>query len=102
MNFGFEQKSIFVGLFLYFIMVSPIFYFINALQFFMTRKFEYQADNFSCELGYGEELISALKKLSEENKSDLDPDPLYSAINHSHPTLIERIRAINLYQGKKK
>ncbi len=101
-DFGFEQKSIFVGLFLYFIMVSPIFYFINALQFFMTRKFEYQADNFSCELGYGEELISALKKLSEENKSDLDPDPLYSAINHSHPTLIERIRAINLYQGKKK
>ena len=66
----------------------------------MSRKFEYQADNFSCELGYGEELKSALTKLSKENKSDLDPDPLYSMINYTHPTLIERVRAININQDK--
>lgn len=101
-NFGFEQKSVFIGLYLFFIMISPIFYFMIVLQFYMTRKFEYQADKFSCELGYGEELKSSLKKLSEENKSNLDPDPLYSTVNHSHPTLIERIRAINRYQESKK
>ena len=100
-NFGFEQQSVFIGLFLFFLIYSPIFYFITILQYFMTRKFEYQADNFACELGYGEELKSALKKLSEENKSNLDPDPLYSIVNYSHPTLIERVRAINKFQENK-
>ena len=99
-SFGFEEKSVFIGLFLFFLLYTPFFFFINILQFYMSRKFEYQADNFSCELGYGEELKSALTKLSKENKSDLDPDPLYSMINYTHPTLIERVRAINIYQDK--
>jgi STE24 endopeptidase len=36
-----------------------------------------------------------LKKLFEKNLSDMDPDPLYSLVNNSHPTLIERVRALN-------
>ena len=96
-SFGFEQKTVLMGLFLYFQIFSPVLYFINIFQFFMSRKFEYQADNFACELGYGEELKLALAKLSEENKSNLDPDPLYSMMNYTHPTLIERVRAINVY-----
>ena len=94
-SFGFEQKSVLIGLFLFFQIFTPVIFFMNILQFYMSRKFEYQADNFACELGYGEELKLALVKLSEDNKSNLDPDPLYSMVNYTHPTLIERVRAIN-------
>ena len=100
-NFGFQEKSIFIGLFLFFIMYSPISYFINILQFFMTRHFEYEADKFACELGYADELKSSLTRLSEENKSNLDPDPYYSMINYTHPTLIERVKEINKYKELK-
>lgn len=97
-SFGFEEKSVFIGLFIYFLMISVIMYFINFLQMFMTRHFEYQADNFACELGYGEDLKSALTKLTEENKSNLDPDPYFSMFNYTHPTLVERIKEINKYK----
>ena len=97
-SFGFEEKSVFIGLFIYFLMISVIMYFINFLQMFMTRQFEYQADNYACELGYGEELKSALTKLTEENKSNLDPDPYFSMFNYTHPTLVERIKEINKYK----
>ena len=95
-SFGFEHKSVLIGLFLFFMIYTPVLYFINIFQFYMSRKFEYQADNFSCELGYGEALKKALVKLSEENKSNLDPDPIYSMVNYTHPILIERVRAINM------
>ena len=44
----------------------------------------------------GEALKKSLVKLSEENKSNLDPDPIYSMVNYTHPILIERVRAINM------
>lgn len=97
-SFGFEQKSVLIGLFLIFLCYSPFFFFIIILQNYFSRKFEYQADNFACCLGYGQDLKLSLVKLSEENKSNLDPDPLYSIINYSHPTLVERVRAIDKYQ----
>ena len=96
-SFGFTQKSTFIGLYLFFQIYSPVSFFINILQNFLTRKMEYQADNFACEIGYGEQLKKSLTKLSEENKSNLDPDRLYSMVNYSHPTLIERVKAINKY-----
>ena len=101
-SFGFEQKSVFIGLFLFFEFYSPIMFFINILSNFIMRKIEYQADKYAFELGYGEEIITGLTKLSEKNKSNLDPDFLYSVVNYTHPTLIERVRAINSYKKDKK
>ena len=101
-SFGFEQKSIFIGLYLFFEFYSPIIFFINILQNYIQRKIEYQADKYAFDLGYGDYLIKALSKLSEKNKSNLDPDPLYSIVNYSHPILIERVRALNKYKDDKK
>jgi STE24 endopeptidase len=95
LSFGFKNKSIFIGLYLYFVLYSPISYVTDILQLKFIRTFEFEADQFSKELGYSEQLISGLKKLFEKNLSDMDPDPLYSLVNNSHPTLIERVRALN-------
>ena len=32
-----------------------------------------------------------------QNKSNLDPDPLWSAYNNSHPSLVERLRAMTAH-----
>ena len=96
-SFGFEQKSVFCGLLLFLDIYSPTTFFIDLFHNYLTRKHEYQADEFSCILGYGNDLKSALTKLSKQNKSSLDPDPLYSFVNYTHPTLIERVKAIDNY-----
>ena len=71
--------------------VSPFLgLFINAL----SRKFEYAADRFAADNGYGEALVSGLKKLSKNSFSNLNPHPVIVKLFYSHPTLSERIAAI--------
>lgn len=59
-----------------------------------TRKAEYRADAQAVKDGYGEALISGLKKLSRDNFAHLAPDKLLVALEYSHPTLSQRIEAI--------
>ena len=60
----------------------------------LSRKNEYQADNFAKKYGYDDHLISALKKLSRNNLSNLTPHPAYVFFHYSHPTLLQRIRSL--------
>ena len=84
-----------VGLFLFltlFSCLSPLF---APLQNFFSRKHEYEADAFALEaMQDGAPMQSALIKLSEKNLSNLTPHPWYSAFHYSHPTLAERLRAL--------
>ena len=61
----------------------------------MSRKHEYEADAFARDaVGDWKPLSQALRKLSEKNLSNLNPHPLYSGFHYSHPTLLERERAM--------
>ena len=60
----------------------------------VERRAEYRADAQAVEEGYADALISALKKLTRENFSDLSPHPLLVKLEYSHPTLSQRIDAI--------
>jgi STE24 endopeptidase len=60
----------------------------------ISRKNEYQADKFADDYGYGDHLISGLKKLSVKNLSNMTPHPAYVFVNYSHPPLLQRISAI--------
>ncbi len=60
-----------------------------------SRKYEYESDAFAKKLcGGAQPLVSALRKLQKENRSNLTPHPIYSAFYYSHPTLIEREDAL--------
>ena len=59
-----------------------------------SRRAEYAADAQAVKEGYGESLISALKKLHKENLADLSPSLLLIKLDYSHPTLSQRIAAI--------
>lgn len=73
-------------------------YLMNVL----SRLFEFQADEFANKLGYGVHLKSALIKLNKDNLGFPISDPLYSAWHHSHPTLLQRLAAIDKMEDDKK
>ena len=58
---------------------------------YVSRVFEYQADNFAKETFAAKPLITSLKKLSKNSLSNLTPHPGYVFMHYSHPTLLERI-----------
>jgi STE24 endopeptidase len=58
----------------------------------MSRKFEYQADNYAKETFHKNALITSLKKLSKNSLSNLTPHPAYVFAHYSHPTLLNRIK----------
>lgn len=61
----------------------------------VSRKHEYEADAFAREaMGGPAPLVGALRKMSQKNLSNLTPHPLYSTVYYSHPTLVERERAL--------
>lgn len=76
------------------LLFSPIEHIIGIATNLMSRRMEYQADEFASNLNYGNELISALKKLSKESLSNLTPHPTYVFVNYSHPTLFQRAKKI--------
>ena len=82
-----------------FALIAPLF---SLLANWLSRKAEYRADGQAVKEGYGEALIEGLKKLSRDNLSDLSPSPLLVKLEYSHPTLSQRITAIEkLQRGQK-
>ena len=67
-----------------------------------SRRNEFQADKYACDLGMGAPLGTGLIKISVENKgaATMLPDKLYSTYHFSHPPLVERLAAINEAIGK--
>ncbi|KAF0095764.1 MAG: STE24 endopeptidase [Puniceicoccaceae bacterium 5H] len=71
-------------------------FWFNPLSNQMSRKHEYEADAFARNAMENRPgpLIGALRALTSKNLSNLTPHPLYSAFYYSHPTLMERERAL--------
>ncbi len=93
--FGFETGSIVPALLLFSLLSGTISFWISPLANWWSRKHEYEADAFAAQVTGGPAaLIGALRKLNEKNLSNLTPHPLYSAMYYSHPTQLERERAL--------
>jgi STE24 endopeptidase len=88
---GVETASFHIGLIAFAILYSPISEITSLFMNALSRKFEYQADNYAKEHFEAEALISSLKKLSKNSLSNLTPHHLYVKIHYSHPTLFQRI-----------
>lgn len=87
---GVSIPSFHIGLIAFFILYSPISTVTGLLMNYISRVFEYQADNYAKETYKGEPLITSLKKLSKNNLSNLTPHPVYVFAHYSHPTLLQR------------
>ena len=93
--FGFESGSIVPALLLFGLLAGTATFWFSPLAHWWSRRHEFQADGFAAQvMNDSQSLIGALRKLSEKNLSNLTPHPVYSAFYYSHPTLLERERAL--------
>ncbi|MCB1802007.1 MAG: M48 family metallopeptidase [Gammaproteobacteria bacterium] len=75
-----------------FMLVLPVFtLFLSPLSARLSRRHEFEADDFAAEQTDPRHLISGLVKMYRDNASTLTPDPVYSAFYHSHPPAPVRI-----------
>jgi len=88
----FNMSIFHIGLIAFGILYTPISAFTGLLMNILSRKFEYQADNYAKEHYNAEALISSLKKLATNSLSNLTPHKAYVFMYYSHPTLLQRIK----------
>ena len=94
-GFGFESGSIVPALLLFGLLSGVVTFWFSPVAHWWSRRHEYQADAFAAEvMAEPGSLIGALRKLNEKNLSNLTPHPFYSGFYYSHPTLLERERAL--------
>jgi len=93
-SIGAVEPSFYMGIIAFGLLYSPISFIIGISTNKLSRSNEFEADKFAKENGFGESLISSLKKLSVNNLSNLTPHRLYIYFNYSHPTLLQRIAEI--------
>lgn len=93
--FGVESMQVYCGLAFFLVFYTPLSRLLSVVRCFLMRRHEFQADRFAAETTRDpQSMIDALKKLSKSNLSNLSPHPLYVALYHSHPPVLQRIRAI--------
>lgn len=75
-----------------FMLVIPVFmFFLHPVMTAMSRKYEFEADDYAASVADANHLVEALVALYQENASTLTPDPLVSAVYDSHPPASLRI-----------
>ena len=88
---GVSNASTYMALIL-FSMVMPLFsIYLQPVMSYLSRKHEFEADDFAAEQSQPQTLIKALVKLYRDNANTLTPDPLYSAFHDSHPPAPVRV-----------
>lgn len=87
-----QEPSFHIGLIAFAILYSPISGITGFLMNTLSRKFEYQADDFAKATYQSKFLISSLKKLSSKSLSNLTPHKAYVFFHYAHPTLLQRIK----------
>lgn len=98
--FGFDGANYYFAQLLITILSWPLLVLLNLVANYFSRKHEYEADSFAANEGYGEALISSLKRLSKGALSDINPHPIKVVLDYSHPTLSQRIDNIRYNQAQ--
>ena len=93
--FGVPETSVYLSLIFFGLLYTPISKVISIFMTMLSRKNEFEADAYAADVtGEPETMVTALKKLSKDNLSNLTPHPFYVFLNYSHPPVPERIAAL--------
>tara|TARA_X000000368_G_scaffold172871_1_gene136342 strand:- start:710 stop:1948 length:1239 start_codon:yes stop_codon:yes gene_type:complete len=88
---GSSEMNFHIGLIAFSFVFSPIGLIIGIFLNILSRKNEFEADDYAKTTYDGNALQLALKKLSVDTLSNLYPHPLYVFVHYSHPPLIKRL-----------
>ena len=93
--FRMQSTPVYAGIIFFGFLYAPISMIIGVLTSYFSRRHEYAADNYAVTTyKKPEAMIDALKKLSVDNLSNLNPHPFKVFLEYSHPPALERIAAI--------
>jgi len=93
--FGFDPGQPAAALLLFALVSGAVTFWLSPIANLWSRRHEYEADAYAAQItGEVSSLAGALRKLNEKNLSNLTPHPVFSAFYYSHPTLLERERAL--------
>jgi len=94
--FYMQHVSVYAGLLFFGMLYTPLEMILSIFLNIFSRRNELQADHYAGETTQGwQDMISALKKLSMDNLSNLTPHPFYVFLNYSHPPVLERIKKLS-------
>ena len=91
---GLENLTVYSKFLMFYLVIGSYTFFTKPITSALSRKSEFEADDFSFQFTDGEHMISGLLKLTKDNASNLTPDPLYSSYYYSHPPIAERVASI--------
>ena len=88
---GVSHASTYMALVLFSMVMPLLSIYLQPVMSYLSRKHEFEADDFAAKQSQPQTLIKALVKLYRDNANTLTPDPLYSAFHDSHPPAPVRI-----------
>jgi STE24 endopeptidase len=95
-SFGLPPGALAPAFLLSLLLSGPVLFWFSPIGHWFSRRNEFEADAFAREaMGSTAPIVNALRKLARKNLSNLTPHPLYSTFYYSHPTIIERERALS-------
>lgn len=95
-SFGFPPNQMAPSLLLFALLSGLVTFWFSPLANMLMRRYEYQADAFARDaMKSAAPMIGALRKLAQKNLTNLTPHPIFSAFFYSHPTIVERERALD-------
>ena len=94
---GVETPSFQIGLVAFSLLYAPFSMVTGWFMNHLSRRNEFAADEYAAIHFGAEPLISALRKLSVKNLSNLTPHPVYVFFNYSHPPLLQRLEHLKQF-----
>ena len=95
---GAAENGIHLNLLAFGMLYTPISLLLGVGMNVLSRKNEFEADEYAATTFMSKPLQSALKQLHTDTLSNLTPHPLYVFFHYSHPPLLQRLEALKQYE----
>jgi len=89
---GATEASFHLSALAFFLLFSPLSMALGLFNNALSRRNEYEADDFGRETYDGKALAEALRKIGSGSLVNVSPHPLYVAVNYTHPPMLDRLR----------
>ena len=91
---GAQEGKFHLSAIAFFLLLTPLQLLLGLLNNSLSRRNEFDADNFAAETYKREPMRTALSKISTDSLANLNPHPIYVAFNYTHPPLVERLKNV--------
>lgn len=91
---GAQEGKFHLSALTFFLLLTPLQLLLGLLNNSLSRRNEFDADDFAALTYKREPMRTALSKISTDSLANLTPHPLYVAFNYTHPPLVERLKNV--------